>query len=201
MRLIRSSGLIAAACAVALVSASAPIATWLWPVFDSYSQTLSELAALDAPSHEWMSVAIVAFGFCYVLVAKFFEGLSPGARLAIALGGLTTSLIAAVPLPTIQAISVSHRVVAGLALILLAVWPLFVSRRAAKSLHLHVVWFRVLGVLQCAFLGWFFQQWFAEVTAVGLLERLVILSQALALFALSMWATIVDHNEVRSHRA
>jgi hypothetical membrane protein len=100
--------------------------------FDPLRDTISALAALGAADRVVMTVAFVGLGVSHLVTAT---GLLPAAlvgRLVLALGGLATVLVAAFPEPRVGSSS-RHALVAGIALVSLALWPALSGRRSPKT--------------------------------------------------------------------
>jgi len=137
---------------LALVSAPlAPIALiggWtlaaaLRPGFDPVGETISELAAVDAPNRWIMTTGLALTGVAHVGTAWSLDEAAPWGRAALALGGVSAGLVAVFALP-----SPAHAPVAAASFVLLAVWPaaaVVPSRRvgwvAAGTLSALLVWF------------------------------------------------------------
>lgn len=98
--------------------------------FDSVTQTISALAALDATDRWVMTSALVGVGLAHVTTAAAVRDAALPGRLVLAGGGVATVLVAAFPLPTVlgDGGSTPHAVVAGLSFGALAVWPAFAMR-------------------------------------------------------------------------
>lgn len=95
--------------------------------FDSSVDTISALAALGTPDRWIMSSALVLLGACHIITASGLRAASLLGRAALALGGITTMLVAMFPLPQ-EGGSFAHFVVATLTFALLAAWPLCALR-------------------------------------------------------------------------
>jgi hypothetical membrane protein len=120
--------------------------------------TISALAARGATDRWIMTLAFVALGACHVVTGAALR------RPVLVIGGLATALLAVAPQPA-HGSSSAHEVIAAVALIALAIWPIQdgrVGRIAALvlaallvvfaiSLHAAVgtgAWERVLTVSQ-----------------------------------------------------
>jgi hypothetical membrane protein len=187
---------VSSAAAPVLLIGGWTLAAWLQPEgFDSTTGTISDLAALDAHARVVMTLGLAGTGACHLVTAL---GLRPAARLGrvlLAVGGLATLLVAALPLPGGGGSSSAHSVVAFLAFVLLTVWapcagvasagaPWGLRRRIATGAGV------VLGVLTL----WFFVVVLAGGSHVGLAERCAAGAQAL-------WPAIVVASVPRSVRA
>lgn len=149
------------------------LAEALSPSFSPIKQTISELAASDAPTHVLVTVLFVMTGFCHLTTAIYATGIGLPGRIAIFIAGLTTFAVAIFPLPTAAGSTVEHRVSAMIGFILLAIWPVLGLRLSKNYPWLVRPWGAVLGT---AILG-FFCFWFLGVWSdpslphVGLVER------------------------------
>ena len=123
---------------LAIVSASlAPVffiggtivAELAWPGFDPINQTISELAAGDAPTRIFMTAMFVLTGLCHVVTASFVPAIGLLGRFALGIAGLALLAVAAFPLPTVATGSAAHYYSAMIGFIALAAWPLLGMRR------------------------------------------------------------------------
>ncbi|MBA3799101.1 MAG: DUF998 domain-containing protein [Geodermatophilaceae bacterium] len=112
------------------------IGGWTWAAarqeidFDSLTQTISALAALDATDRWVMTAALTGVGLSHITTALALRSAALPGRLVLAGGGLATMLVAALPLPTVvgDGGSTPHTIVAGISFGALAVWPAFAAR-------------------------------------------------------------------------
>jgi hypothetical membrane protein len=106
------------------------IAILNFPAYNPFAQTISELAAGDAPTQAWMTGVFCATGAASLLVAFYAPIISIAGRIFIFVSGLSFFGVAAFPLETMAAPSgVGHRLSAIIGFILLAAWPLVSIRR------------------------------------------------------------------------
>ncbi|MET7403322.1 DUF998 domain-containing protein [Dactylosporangium sp. NPDC005572] len=90
--------------------------------FDSLQDTISALAGMGA-AHRWvMTLALVGVGVCHAVTALGLRPFSGPCRLMLAVGGLATILVAAIPVP-MTGESAAHQAAATIALACLALWP------------------------------------------------------------------------------
>ncbi len=146
--------------------------------YDSGRDTISSLAGLGA-QHRWvMTLGLVGLGGCQLITAL---GLRPAARvgrLLLALGGIATLLVSALPLPRVGT-SQSHGIAALVAFLALALWPAFAPGSSATE----VPWGlrRRVGigatVLLLLLVGWFGLTLLEE-HLVGLAERIAAGAEA-----------------------
>ena len=122
---------------VLLVSALAPvllIGGWSVaerlqpPTYDSVRDTISFLAGRGATDRWFMTVAIAGLGACYVVVAFGLRAVSMPGRVILAIGGIGTILVSALPLPHVGT-SQSHGTAAAVGFVALTIWPLATLRR------------------------------------------------------------------------
>jgi hypothetical membrane protein len=97
--------------------------------FDSSAETISALARATADERWVMTSALVGLGACHVVTAVGLPAAAPG-RAVLALGGISTVLVAAFPLPD-SGSSTAHATAATAAFVALAVWPAVAWRRGA----------------------------------------------------------------------
>ncbi len=157
-----------------------------WSSYDPVAQTISELAAGDAPTRVAMTFVFVIAALCHVVTGVYARGVGPAGRVALILAGAASLAVAAFPLPTVAGTSVPHRVSAIVGFILLAAWPLL-GLRLRRGFPAIV---RPAGaVLGTVFLTtvciWFLVVWTAPPTGtLGLIERI-------AADAESLWPAVV----------
>jgi len=167
---------------------------WTWAAarqdieFDSLTQTISALAALDATDRWVMTSALAGVGLAHITTALALRGAALPGRLILAGGGVATVLVAALPLPTVigDGGSVPHAVVAGISFGALAVWPAFAMRsaRAEEGGKGTVAWGlrRKVALAATAALlagvGWFVSDLGQDLSQVGLSERFAAGAQA-----------------------
>ncbi|MGI8628170.1 MAG: DUF998 domain-containing protein [Geodermatophilaceae bacterium] len=129
-------GLVSSTAAPALL-----IGGWTWAAarqeigFDSLTQTISALAALDATDRWVMTSALAGVGVAHITTAAALRGAALPGRLVLAGGGVATVLVAALPLPTVlgDGGSAPHAIVAGISFGALAIWPAFALRRSRPA--------------------------------------------------------------------
>ncbi len=147
--------------------------------FDSASETISALAAIDTPDRWIMTVAIAITGVCHMCTAAGLREADRSGRVVFALAGLSTLLVAFFPLPAIDGTSVAHGVTAAGSFIGLAVWPVLARNRRARNHALRgpipALATAVLGVLVLAF----FAASTTQAAGVGTLERVAAGAEAL----------------------
>ena len=146
----------------------------MFPGFNPMSQTISELAALTAPTHVFVTVIFLCTAVCHVVTAGFTPGIGIPGRVALGLAGVATFTVGLFPLPTVEGTSAPHRTAAIIGFVLLAVWPVLGMRVRAAYPWIVRPWAAVGGTV---FLGalclWFLGVWSSPTLGyVGLVERL-----------------------------
>ena len=180
------------------------IGGWTWAAarqeigFDSLTQTISALAALDATDRWVMTSALAGVGLAHITTALALRGAALTGRLVLAGGGVATVLVAALPLPTVlgDGGSAPHAIVAGISFGALAIWPAFAMRRRTQNrrtyerraglgaVHRGIPWGlrpKVALVATAALLagvGWFVTDLGQDMSQVGLSERVTAGAQA-----------------------
>jgi hypothetical membrane protein len=170
--------------------------------FDSLTQTISALAALDATNRWIMTAALAGVGVSHVTTALALRGAALPGRVVLAGGGVATLLVAALPLPTVlgDGGSTPHAIVAGISFGALAVWPALAMRahrlsrdadrgrgaeRAPRPGKGGVPWglrrkvALTATVVLLAGVGWFVSDLGQEGSQVGLSERVSAGAQAI----------------------
>lgn len=157
-----------------------------WPSYDPVRQTISELAAGDAPTRVFMTVIFMITALCHVVTGVFLRGIAPAGRVALVLAGAATFAVALFPLPTAAGTSVEHRTSAMAGFILLAVWPALGARLRRSFPGIVRPLGAILGTVVLATLCfWFLGVWSSpKISTIGVVERI-------AAFAESLWPAIV----------
>jgi hypothetical membrane protein len=196
MRSVTGWGVLTSAAAPVLLIGGWTLAAALRPDhFDSVKDTISDLAAIDAP-HRWvMTSALVGVGAAHIGTALALRPATPAARWLLATGGVATVLVAANPLPGDGGSAPAHALVAGVSFVALGAWPAISWRRrsrvvpgdeapGAEAVPVIPVPFRPVVALAAsgvllAGLGWFFAELVHDTDRVGLSERAAAGSEAL----------------------
>lgn len=145
--------------------------------FDSLTRTISALAARGATDRWIMTAGLAGLGACHVVTAL---GLRPAARpgrLLLAVGGVATACVAALPQP-VTGSSPAHLWAAATGFVSLSLWPALAWRRSGGLPLTRATGFATAAVL-LVILGWFAVQLFGGGELVGLSERCAAGSQAL----------------------
>ncbi|MDT4913056.1 MAG: hypothetical protein QOC66_2184 [Pseudonocardiales bacterium] len=135
--------------------------------YDSVRETISALAARGATDRWIMTAGLAILGLCHVATAAGFGEIGPGSRVVLGVGGVATTLVAALPQP-----NAAHVPVATVGFVALAVWPcgsLLSFRRARAT---------AVVVLMCL-LAWLAVELHGG-SLLGLSERVLAGAEALA---------------------
>lgn len=171
--LVRWPALVSSALAPVFFIGGTLVAEALWPEFDPVQQTISELAAGDAPTRVFMTIMFALTGVSHLATSIFAVGIGRPGRIALGLAGLATIGVAAFPLPTIATSSTAHTLAAMAGFVLLAVWPVLGMRRSREYPWLVRPLGAVFGsVLLGGLCFWFLVVWISDdATALGVSER------------------------------
>lgn len=175
-----------------------------WSSYDPLAQTISELAAGDAPTRVAMTIVFVIAALCHVVTGVFARGVGPAGRVALVLAGVASLAVAAFPLPTVAGTSVPHRLSAIVGFILLAAWPLLGMRLHRRFPAIVRPVGALLGTaLLTAVCVWFLVVWTAPPSGtLGLIERIAADSEsvwpAVVMVGLALAGTFASSPERRS---
>jgi hypothetical membrane protein len=162
------------------------VAGLAWPGYDPVRQTISELAAVDAPTRVFTTVIFVLTGLCHLVTVTFARGIGVAGRVAYLVGALASLAVAALPLPAGGGGSTAHNTAAIIGFVLLAAWPILGMRFRPGFPWLVRPAGAILGtVILTTLCLWFLAVWSSQtVLYVGLVERL-------AAGAESIWPAVV----------
>jgi hypothetical membrane protein len=171
---VRLPALIAGIVAPVISIGGQLIAMLTWPAYNPFVQTISEMAAGDAPTQIFMEIVFCLSGVASLLVAMYTPGIAKLGRAFIFISGFSFFGVAYFPLETMAASSsLGHKISAMVGFILLAAWPLVGWRRGP-----HVPWvLRPLvsisaTVVMAVFCLWFLAVWASPgLGYVGTMER------------------------------
>ena len=173
------------------------VAAYMWPEYDPIRQTISELAALDAPTATFMNAMFVLAGVCHIVSAVFLYAVGIPGRVVLAVGGLASIALYFFPLPSVATTSLEHRVVAGVSFVAMALWPALGWRRRPIASLLRPLPMISAAVAMGALCLWFFFVWDSDGTTVGFVERLAVGAEAV-FPGLVAWALLLRERSRRS---
>jgi hypothetical membrane protein len=184
--LIGRPAVVSAYLAPVLFVGGTVVAGLVAPGYDPVRQTISELAAVDAPTHVFTTIVFVLTGLCHLVTVAFARGIGAVGRIAFLVGALASLAVAVFPLPADGGRSEAHNTAAIIGFVLLAAWPLLGMRFRPDFPWLIRPVGAVLGTLFLTILClWFLLVWTStSVSYVGLIERL-------AADAESIWPAVV----------
>ncbi len=188
--LVRKPALISSALAPVFFIGGTVVAELRSPGFDPVRQTISELAAADAPTQAFMTLMFVLTGVCHLVTAVYAPGLWLPGRIALGLAGVALFAVAAFPLPA-EGSSLEHRLAAMAGFVLLALWPVLslrLGRQYPWLLRPMGAVFSTLAVgATCIAFAWIEAQ--PDATTIGLAERVAAYLESLwpAVVVLVMW--------------
>jgi hypothetical membrane protein len=162
------------------------IAGLMSPGYDPVRQTISELAAGDAPTRVFVTVLFVLTGLCHLVTVTFARGIGAAGRITFLIGALASLGVAAFPLPSVAGRSTIHNTFATIGFLLLALWPVLGMRFRHGFPWLLRPAGSILGTVILAAVGlWFLAVWLTHSSPyIGVLERF-------AADAESLWPAIV----------
>jgi hypothetical membrane protein len=172
------------------------IAGLVTPGYDPVRQTISELAAGDAPARVFTTIIFVATGLSHLVTIAFARGIGVPGRIAYLGGALASLAVAVFPLPSVAGTSAAHNTAAIIGFVLLAAWPILGMRFRPDFPWLVRPRGSIFGtVVLTAICLWFLVVWTAHsVPYVGVVERI-------AADAESTWpAVVVTALAVRARR-
>ncbi|MEJ7707863.1 MAG: DUF998 domain-containing protein [Nocardioidaceae bacterium] len=177
-------GLLSSGAAPVLLIGGWTLAGALQPAgFDPLVESISALAARDAASREVMSLAFFGVGICHLTTAAALRPVPTSARALLAIGGVATIGVAALPLPGGGADSLPHAAAAIVALVAIAAWPALAGRPHSIPV-LRPLWCVGMAAVLLLHVGWFFVSVVADAPLLGLSERIAAGAQ-------SMWPFVV----------
>lgn len=184
--LIGRPAIVSAYLAPVLFIGGTIVAGAFWPGYDSVRQTISELAAGDAPTRVFVTVLFVLTGLCHLVTVTFARGIGIAGRIAFLIGALATLGVAAFPLPSVAGRSAMHNTFAIVGFIFLAAWPLLGMRFRTDFPWLVRPIGSILGSgILAVFCLWFLIVWTSHSSPyIGVLERI-------AADAESIWPAVI----------
>lgn len=98
--------------------------------FDPVRDTISALATSAATAGWIMTAGLAVTGVCHVITAAGLRAAAPGGRVLLAVGGVATAAVAALPVDVAPG---AHGAAAGVAFVALSVWPAAAGRPGARG--------------------------------------------------------------------
>jgi hypothetical protein len=201
VRLVRLPAVVSSVTAFVVFVGSMVIAQALLPTFNTVTQTISELAADDAPTHVFMTVAFAVSGTCHLVTAYFTPGVGAPGRIALAIAGVTSWGVAYFSLPTAAATSQPHRVAAIAGFVIFTFWLLLGMRRSAEfpsilRPRLVTPISIVLSIVSLVFLYCWTMPGFGP---IGFVERACAITQAVVPVAVVLWLWRVQRLRKSAH--
>ncbi|MEU0552395.1 DUF998 domain-containing protein [Micromonospora sp. NPDC005979] len=133
MRAVPNWGVATAVAAPVLLVGGWTVAGARQPAgYDPIRDTISELAGRDATDAWIMISALVLLGCCYLATAAVLHAAGLPSRFLLAAGGVATIALVAFPRPTVGG-SLSHGIVATIAVLALALWPAGSALRLSRG--------------------------------------------------------------------
>jgi hypothetical membrane protein len=147
--------------------------------YDPVRSSVSDLAAVDSPSHWLMTTALVLTGLGYATTAVALRPADGAGRGLLFVGGVGVLLTAWIPNATVGRNSVGHMIVTYLTFIALSVWPAVIARNRPDA---PLVLRRRFGQVVAITLGVLVLLTVAEIVVggatLGLRERVLTTAQA-----------------------
>ncbi len=190
--LVRRPALYSATLAPIFFIGGTLVAEAMAPGFNPVVQTISELAALDAPNRVFMTAMFVLTSLSHAVTAIFAVGIGKLGRITIGVASASSLAVAFFPLPTMAGTSPEHRNAAIIGFIALAVWPALGMRRGKPFPWIIRPAGAILGTaVMAVFCFWFLAVWAnPEVGYLGLVERVAANTESLWP-ALVVWSLFV----------
>lgn len=136
--LVRRPAIVSAYLAPVLFIGGTIAAGLAWPAYNPVVQTISELAAGDAPTREFMTIVFMLTALCHLVTGVFTPGIGRPGRIALVCAGAATFAVAIFPLPSVAGTSIEHRTSAIIGFVILALWPVLGMRvRKLDGSHSH----------------------------------------------------------------
>lgn len=158
---------------------------WLWSQssfhgYDPVRSSVSDLAAVDAPSRWIMTVALILTGLGYLVTAVALRPADGAGRTLLGVGGVAVLLTTWIPNATPGRNEVGHMIATYLAYVALTVWPAVIARNRPDA---PLVLRRRFGQVVAIAMGVLVLLTIAEIVVggatLGLRERVLTTTQAL----------------------
>lgn len=169
--------------------------TWLiaqstWDQYDWLEQPISDLAADDAPTQLWVSIAFLIGGTANIVTGIYARSFNMAARIAFVLNGIFTYGLTYFTTPTQTTSSEEHRLFAVSAFAISAIWPILATRfdrRYSILIRPKGTILATIGLL--AMTTGLLVTWVADdAQGIGLFQRIVGISQGLWPLIVVWWS-------------
>ena len=169
------------------------IAGSLWVGYDPVRQTISDLAANESPVKYLMSAFFLLGGTLSIVGALYTPAFSLPGRIAILVSGLATYGLTIFPTPLIG-YSTPHRIFAITSFVLSSGWPLLAMRFDKRFPVVIRPLFSILATVFFAIFSVYFLMVWTDpaVTYVGVVERLLAVSQTWYLVFVVLWLYVAQ---------
>lgn len=169
--------------------------TWLiaqstWDQYDWMEQPISDLAADDAPTQLWVSIAFLIGGTANIVTGIYARSFNIAARIAFVLNGIFTYGLTYFTTPSQVTSSEEHRIFAVSAFAISAVWPVLATRFDKR----YSILIRPLGTILATIgllamtTGLLFVWVQDDAQGIGLYQRIVGISQGLWPLIVVWWS-------------
>ncbi|HEY7796596.1 MAG TPA: DUF998 domain-containing protein [Microbacteriaceae bacterium] len=169
--------------------------TWLiaqstWDQYDWLEQPISDLAADDAPTQLWVSIAFLIGGTANIVTGVYARSFNMAARIAFVLNGLFTYGLTYFTTPTQTTSSEEHRLFAISAFAISSIWPILATRFDKR----YSILIRPLGTIAATIVllvmtTGLLVVWVADdAQGIGLYQRIVGVSQGLWPLIVVWWS-------------
>jgi hypothetical membrane protein len=178
-----------------LISPLVVTGTWLiaqstWDQYDWLEQPISDLAADDAPTQLWLSIAFLIGGTADIVTAIYARSFNIAARVAFVLNGIFTYGLTYFTTPSQTTSSEEHRIFAVSAFAISAIWPLLATRfdkRYSILIRPTGTILATVGLLAMT-TGLLFVWTADDAQGIGLYQRIVAISQGLWPLIVVWWS-------------
>ena len=169
--------------------------TWLiaqstWDQYNWMEQPISDLAADDAPTQLWVSIAFLIGGTANIVTGVYARSFNMAARIAFVLNGIFTYGLTYFTTPTQTTSSEEHRLFAVSAFAISAIWPILATRfdRRYSILIRPPGTIAATVVLLLMTTGLLFVWISDDAQGIGLYQRIVGISQGLWPLIVVWWS-------------
>ncbi len=169
--------------------------TWLiaqstWDQYNWLEQPISDLAADDAPTQLWVSIAFLIGGTANIVTGIYARSFNMAARIAFVLNGIFTYGLTYFTTPSQTTSSEEHRLFAVSAFAISAIWPVLATRFDKRySILIRPTGTILATVGLLAMTTGLLLVWVADdAQGIGLYQRIVGISQGLWPLIVVWWS-------------